>query len=143
MLKSHIQRILQQNNLNPKETIAYLATAYTSTPYEQELRYLEALKLTSMLRDADLCCYSPIVHWHPVDRTFPAQYNCYLHQDLLMLRRHDILFIGLTKGIRESNGVAQEYSLAKAAGLPIYYLTIEGEIYDDYNPHFFRPLQQS
>jgi len=134
-MKSRILEILRKHELDIDSAAIFLSSAYShECPVEMEFRVLAVTKIAALIRDAGACCYSPIIHWHPVHKILPADYNCYITNDLIMLRKHDILFIALTPGLENSTGVALEYQLAKTLNIPIYYIDLIGAIHDGNDP---------
>jgi len=115
----------------------YLASPYSHPdPYQREIRYLLTMKEMVRILKTKQAVYSPIVHCHelakieemPKDADFWEAYN------FTMLNQADELWILKLPGWRESVGCKAEFRYADQNGIPVRYITPEGEK-DDYQTY--------
>lgn len=106
----------------------YLASPYSSSNTEMQLRFELAEQCTAALMQQDLAIFSPIVHCHelaakyhlPTDAAYWEKYN------MQFLRKAECLYVLKIEGWDESRGVAQEIAMAKSLYLPIHYVDERG-----------------
>lgn len=110
----------------------YLASPYSAhTPDgsrddEKEHRnYIEACVAVGLIMQTGELVYSPIVHWHIVDKMFKGKigYEDYLAADCEMIKRCDELHVLKIEGWERSNGVRLEIEYAEAYRKPVKYFT--------------------
>lgn len=131
-LKKQLSEIFSKEKLTPAIHSIYLASSYSADcPAERTYRTLQVVQAAAKLRDAGYCCYSPIVHWHHVEQIIPAEYNIYLKMDLIQLAHHDLLLVLCNNSWEKSYGISTEITFAETHNIPVYYLSLEGEITDD------------
>ncbi|MFB6216210.1 MAG: DUF1937 family protein [Candidatus Aenigmatarchaeota archaeon] len=106
----------------------FIASPYTvphGTPEERkkirEARYQAALEHAGSLATQEIQCYSPIVHWHEVAKTFslPKEnefWKKFNRKQLLMSRKVHVLTL---PGWRSSEGVAWERKEAAKNNIPV------------------------
>ena len=108
----------------------YLASPYSGTDFEQQLRYQHTLYATKLIFDESFAVFSPIVHCHelahsyslPKDSTFWGLYNS------IMLRAASEVWILMLLGWEHSQGVANERTYAEQLGRPVRYLYFPPEM---------------
>lgn len=121
---------------------------YIASPYSAKLplsglrdeviehkRYMEACIAAGLIMLKGELVYSPIVHWHIIDRLYHGQlgYEDYLAADCKMLELCDEVHVLMIDGWDKSKGVLLEIEYAKLKGKPIKYFmnTPEGVVYAD------------
>lgn len=102
---------------------------YLSSPYAhkhkeiRQARFEEARNMTSMLLNAGLAVYSPIVYGHQFNLTFGTSgWEFWKKQDLSMLDRCDGMVILELPGWSQSAGIANEVAHANLRKKPVYQL---------------------
>jgi hypothetical protein len=111
--------------------IHYLATPYThSDPEVVEGRFLTANKVAALLMNQGLHIYSPISHTHPIALAgdLPTTWDFWEQYDRVMLKVCSSLLIIAADGWDRSKGVKAEIEIAKEYGLPIRFVSPEGEL---------------
>lgn len=111
----------------------YLASPYSHRdPLIVKTRFLLVEQCTAALITQGHLVWSPIVHCHelaakyslPTDAEFWKAYN------FDFIRRSDGLFVLNIEGWMESKGVHMELKLADTIGLPVKWVSPEGDITD-------------
>lgn len=107
----------------------YLASPYShSQASVREERYRMISAITARLMTDGYCVFSPIVHSHPLAKTFEMPTNFKFWQDWCMsfLRGWaNSLCVVKMAGWDESTGVKAEIAEAKMKGVPIKYIDPE------------------
>lgn len=106
----------------------YVASPYTGSHSLENERYESVCKACLLLAQLGHTPYSPIAHWHPIERMAPKKldYERYIAMDLTMLTKAEAVYVYTLDGHAESTGIRREIDFAKNLGLPIRYFTIEG-----------------
>lgn len=103
----------------------YIATPYSHPRLHIRIRrYREAMAVCSILARESIPCYSPIVHWHPVEleHDLPAGHEFWKFNDCHMM---DLCTAGLFvnfEGWNTSTGMAHELEYLRRQKKPIYQL---------------------
>lgn len=88
-------------------------------------RYIEACMAAGFLMLDGKLVYSPIAHWHVIDKLFNGSigYEDYLASDLKMIELCEELHVLCIDGWKESRGVQLEIEYAKLKGKEVKYFT--------------------
>jgi|PlaIllAssembly_1097288.scaffolds.fasta_scaffold15805_4 hypothetical protein len=103
----------------------YLASPYSSaTPLEREERFLCVAAYAAQLMVERKRVYSPIAHWHTIDRlaTEKIAYDHYIDCDLHFLSLCEEMYVLCLPGWEQSTGVKIEIDEANRLGIPIEYI---------------------
>jgi hypothetical protein len=89
-----------------------------------QLRYEEALRVTSEMTRKGLLVYSPIVHFHLMAEKYnmPADFNFWQKNNFGMLDHADSIAVLTIDGWKESKGVKSEVQHAVMSGKDFYYI---------------------
>jgi hypothetical protein len=90
-------------------------------------RYIEACYACGMLMMNGDTVYSPIAHWHLIDRLMQGSigYEDYLAADFEMIDLCSELHVLMLDGWKESRGVTLEIEYAKLKNKPVKYLKLD------------------
>lgn len=115
----------------------YLASPYSAKIHDGEeagkvdevtehKRYMEACMAAGFLMLRGELVYSPIAHWHIIDRLFKGQigYEDYIASDMQMIELCTEVHVLQIEGWDKSRGVALEIGYAQMKGKEIKYFTI-------------------
>ncbi len=103
----------------------YLATPYShQEAHVRERRYQRVTVAAAMLINMGFAVVSPITHNHPIIETgkVPGSWAYWGKFDKLHLEQADLMVVLRLPGWDISVGVAEEIDIAKARGVPVYYL---------------------
>lgn len=110
----------------------YLASPYSAKTQDglidevmQHKRYMEACIAAGFLMIKGDLVYSPIAHWHMIDKMFPGQigWEDYLAADCKMIELCRELHVLQLDGWELSQGVKLEIAYAKLKNKPVKYFT--------------------
>ena len=114
--------------------IAYIACPYSS-PYEnvRRLRFEAANRCAGALMARGEVVFSPISHTHPIAEQceLPKGWEYWNKYDRAMLSQCVKVYVLTIDGWMESVGVAAELKIANELGLPVEYITEDGEIWQE------------
>ena len=102
----------------------YLASPYSGTPEEQQLRYEQIRDwMAPLILERAEPLYSPIVHCHDMTlhNSMPTDAASWHRYNMGMLRISSMMWILMLPGYENSKGVAQEIKDAKQLHIPISY----------------------
>lgn len=105
--------------------LIYLASPYSHPDHDvREQRFQLACAAASRLMANGKHVFSPIAHTHPIALAgdLPKNWEYWKSYDQRMLRCCDEIHVLLLDGWQESVGVAAEMEIAKAIGLPLFYM---------------------
>lgn len=125
----------------------YIASPYTAKIHDcleiadkvdkdvvEHKRYIEACVAAGFLMLAGETVYSPIAHWHVIDRLYDGAigYEDYLNSDMEMIKLCNEVHVLMIDGWDKSRGVALEIEYAKMNGKIVKYFTTSstGVLYD-------------
>lgn len=118
----------------------YLASPYTAKIHDcidgtvtpevvEHKRYVEACLACGFLMKEGELVYSPIAHWHVIDKLFHGTigYEDYLAADMQMIELCREVHVLMLEGWKESRGVSVEIEFAKMKDKPVKYMTIDAQ----------------
>lgn len=116
----------------------YLASPYSAKIHDGEeagqrdevlehKRYVEACLACGFLMKSGELVYSPIAHWHIIDKLFKGTigYEDYLAADMQMIELCREVHVLRIDGWKESRGVQLEIGFAEMKKKPVKYFTID------------------
>ena len=104
----------------------YIASPYSAlTPLEREERFLRVTAYAAKLMLERKCVYSPIAHWHTIDRLAPEKipYDQYIEADLFMLSVCSEVHVYCLPEWAQSVGVQLEITEAERLNIPVFYIS--------------------
>ena len=109
----------------------YIASPYSKFASGVEAAFREISRITAGLVEAGLPCFSPIAHSHPVavhGGLDPLDHTIWMPLDEPMMRAAHGIIVVQMDGWRESYGVNVEINYFRAAGKPVYFMTVEAPV---------------
>lgn len=100
----------------------YLASPYSHPdPAVKQQRFDAACKAAGKLMIDGECVFSPIAHSHSIEAQMfiPQDHQFWMRQDIAILKHCDSLYVLNIEGWKESKGVAEEISVARANNMRI------------------------
>jgi hypothetical protein len=108
--------------------VIYLASPYAHiNPEIMEERFQLVCEAAAIIMRNKLACYSPIAHNHPiaVAHKLPRTWDFWQLMDLPLLTRATQLWVLKLDGWNESKGIEAEVAFARAAGIPVSWITLK------------------
>lgn len=116
----------------------YLASPYTAKIHDcidgvdtpdviEHKRYIEACMAAGFIMKMGELVYSPIAHWHVIDKLFKGTigYEDYLAADMQMIELCREVHVLMLDGWEKSRGVQLEIEFAKMKEKPVKYLKMD------------------
>ena len=115
-------------NNNYRDILIYLATPYSHVePVIEEIREKLVTLVTKKLEQAGISVFSPITHSARLcqDGGFSGSYNTWKKTDRMYVERLDEVWVLLTPGYTESEGVQDEIAHARRHNKPVRYVSYD------------------
>lgn len=111
-----------------RRLLFYLATPYSLHPMGYRVAYYDACRMCADLLKSGLNVFSPIAHSHAISmhgHLDPLDHKFWMAADRIFMDRSDAMIVGRLEGWDKSAGVAQEQTIFRTAGKPIYHVDPE------------------
>jgi hypothetical protein len=94
-------------------------------PYsaDPEKSFKRSAEFAQMLRDANLVCFSPILHTHPFEQICPNSYEFYMKWDFALYQAFSSPAFCFPDDWKDSSGCRAEYRWAQQHGYPCISLS--------------------
>jgi hypothetical protein len=115
-------------HLLTQHKLVYLASPYQNYKYGTEDAFFDVCRTASYFINHGVNMFSPIAHSHAIisygnsPMLTKKTHEFWIGMDKPYMKMADALAIAMMEGWTESRGVAEEISLFKAAGKPIYHI---------------------
>lgn len=112
------------NELPSTPSYIYLASPYSGTDFEQQLRYQHVLFAVKHIVDSGFAVYSPIVHCHELAMTYgmPRDATYWELVNSVFIAQASEVWVLMIHGWEESKGITGEQYLARKLEKPIRFL---------------------
>jgi len=116
--------VKQLRDLPTPDSYIYLASPYSGTDFEQELRYEHVKLAVKFMVEEKLAVYSPILHCHDLARTYklPTDATYWELVNSGFINNCSELWVLMLPGWEESRGIELELQYARLLEKPVRFV---------------------